>query len=79
MIPRLLLLTLFIPLVGWPGARVSDWPVKIARSYRVNAMTYVPAAALGYKALGYASWHGSDSGNRTANGGCPHRVYGWTR
>lgn len=50
------------------GQAVSDWPVKIGQPYRVRGVTYVPAAAPGYEAIGYASWYGSESGNRTANG-----------
>lgn len=47
---------------------VSDAPVRIGPAYTVRGTTYVPAAAPTYDALGYASWYGNESGNRTANG-----------
>ena len=47
---------------------VSDTPVRIGPAYAVRGTTYVPAAAPGYDAVGYASWYGNESGNRTANG-----------
>jgi len=47
---------------------VSDTPVRIGRPYAVRGTTYVPAADPGYDMLGYASWYGNESGNRTANG-----------
>jgi len=47
---------------------VSDSPVRIGPPYSVRGTTYVPAAAPAYDALGYASWYGNESGNRTANG-----------
>jgi rare lipoprotein A len=47
---------------------VSDTPVRIGQPYSVRGVTYVPAAAPTYDALGYASWYGNESGNRTANG-----------
>ncbi|MDZ3830404.1 MAG: septal ring lytic transglycosylase RlpA family protein [Sphingopyxis sp.] len=47
---------------------VSDTPVKIGSAYSVRGTTYVPAAAPSYDMMGYASWYGSESGNRTANG-----------
>ena len=47
---------------------VSDHPVRIGRPYTVRGVTYVPAADPHYDMLGYASWYGSESGNRTANG-----------
>lgn len=47
---------------------VRDTPVKIGPPYKVRGTTYVPAADSGYDMLGYASWYGSESGNRTANG-----------
>lgn len=46
----------------------SDLPVKIGRPYTVHGMTFVPAADPGYDVLGYASWYGGESGNRTASG-----------
>lgn len=47
---------------------VTDTPVRIGPAYTVRGTTYVPAAAPAYDAVGYASWYGSESGNRTANG-----------
>lgn len=47
---------------------VSDSPVRIGQPYTIRGTTYTPAAAPAYDALGYASWYGSESGNRTANG-----------
>lgn len=47
---------------------VADTPVRIGPAYTVRGATYVPAAAPAYDAIGYASWYGSESGNRTANG-----------
>ncbi|MFC3786040.1 rare lipoprotein A [Sphingopyxis italica] len=47
---------------------VADTPVRIGPAYTIRGATYVPAAAPAYDALGYASWYGSESGNRTANG-----------
>ncbi|WP_310225199.1 septal ring lytic transglycosylase RlpA family protein [Sphingobium xenophagum] len=47
---------------------VSDVPVRIGPPYVVRGVTYTPAADPGYDMLGYASWYGSESGNRTANG-----------
>jgi rare lipoprotein A len=46
---------------------VSDTPVRVGRPYAVRGTTYVPADSA-YDRLGYASWYGSESGNRTANG-----------
>ncbi|WP_432767885.1 MAG: septal ring lytic transglycosylase RlpA family protein [Sphingopyxis sp.] len=47
---------------------VSDNPVRIGPPYAIRGTNYVPAAAPAYDAVGYASWYGSESGNRTANG-----------
>lgn len=47
---------------------VRDTPVRIGPPYTVRGVTYVPAADPTYDMLGYASWYGSESGNRTANG-----------
>ena len=47
---------------------VADTPVRIGPAYAIRGTTYVPAAAPTYDALGYASWYGSELGNRTANG-----------
>ncbi len=54
---------------------VSDLPVRIGPAYKVGATTYVPAPDPGYDMLGYASWYGNESGNRTANG--EHFRAGW--
>lgn len=47
---------------------MSDTPVRIGPSYSIRGTTYVPAAAPAYDRMGYASWYGNESGNRTANG-----------
>ena len=47
---------------------VSDFPVRIGKPYTVRGITYVPAEDTTYDMLGYASWYGSESGKRTANG-----------
>jgi rare lipoprotein A len=47
---------------------VADAPVKIGRPYTVRGVTYRPAADSAYDVLGYASWYGKESGNRSANG-----------
>lgn len=47
---------------------VSDLPIRIGPPYRVGGATYVPAPDPTYDMLGYASWYGNESGNRTANG-----------
>lgn len=47
---------------------VSDTPVRIGPAYVVRGRTYVPAADPDYDFLGYATWYGAESGNRTANG-----------
>lgn len=47
---------------------VRDTPVRIGPPYTVRGTTYVPTADPSYDMLGYASWYGSESGNRTANG-----------
>lgn len=46
----------------------ADTPVRIGPAYTIRGTTYLPAAAPAYDAVGYASWYGSESGNRTANG-----------
>jgi rare lipoprotein A len=46
----------------------ADLPVKIGKPYVVRGVTFVPAADPSYDMLGYASWYGRESGNRTANG-----------
>ncbi|OQW71399.1 MAG: hypothetical protein BVN33_15790 [Proteobacteria bacterium ST_bin13] len=47
---------------------VSDTPVKIGQPYQVRGKTYYPEADSSYDMLGYASWYGRESGNRTSNG-----------
>jgi rare lipoprotein A len=49
-------------------APVRDAPVKIGRPYVVRGVTYTPAADPAYDVLGYASWYGNESGDRSANG-----------
>ena len=46
----------------------SDYPVKVGGPYVVRGATFVPSVDPTYDALGYASWYGDESGNRTANG-----------
>lgn len=47
---------------------VTDVPVRIGPPYTVRGTTYVPAANPAYDEVGYATWYGNESGNRTANG-----------
>lgn len=47
---------------------VSDTPVRIGAPYSIRGTVYVPATAPAYDEVGYASWYGNESGNRTANG-----------
>ncbi|HWV13447.1 MAG TPA: septal ring lytic transglycosylase RlpA family protein [Sphingobium sp.] len=47
---------------------VSDTPVRIGPPYTVRGITYVPSQQPGYDEVGYASWYGNESGNRTARG-----------
>jgi rare lipoprotein A len=47
---------------------VSDVPVRIGPAYTIRGTTYVPAADDAYDRVGYASWYGPESGDRTANG-----------
>ena len=47
---------------------VADVPVRIGPPYMVRGKTYVPAANPAYDKVGYATWYGNESGNRTANG-----------
>ena len=42
--------------------------MRIGRPYTVRGQTFVPAADPTYDMLGYASWYGPESGNKTANG-----------
>lgn len=54
---------------GGGGFRaVSDVPVRVGPAYTVRGSTYVPAADPAYDSVGYATWYGPESGNRTANG-----------
>lgn len=53
---------------GAPYRPVSDFPVRVGRPYQVRGITYAPAADPTYDVVGYASWYGKESGNRTANG-----------
>lgn len=65
----ILLAVLALPACAGGNYRpVTDTPVRIGPAYTIRGTTYVPAAAPGYDALGYASWYGGESGNRTANG-----------
>ncbi len=47
---------------------VSDVPVRVGPPYTVRGTTYTPAADASYDRVGYATWYGPESGNRTANG-----------
>jgi rare lipoprotein A len=47
---------------------VSDVPVRVGQPYTIAGRSFVPAADPTYDMLGYASWYGGESGNRTANG-----------
>jgi len=47
---------------------VSDVPVRIGPPYTVRGTTYVPAADPTYDRVGYATWYGPESGNKTASG-----------
>ena len=68
------LLSRLVPLIGLLLAGcasyqpVSDTPVRIGPPYKVRGVTYVPAAQPDYDQVGYASWYGHESGNRTARG-----------
>jgi len=65
-IPAILLL--LSACAGGDYRPVSDAAVKIGAPYRVRGVSYVPAADPTYDMLGMASWYGSESGRRTANG-----------
>lgn len=66
---RLLLLLLALTVSGCASYQpVSDTPVRIGRAYTVRGVTYIPAEQPGYDEVGYASWYGNESGNRTARG-----------
>jgi rare lipoprotein A len=47
---------------------VSDAPVRIGQPYTVRGVTYYPRDDRRYDETGMASWYGSESGSRTANG-----------
>lgn len=47
---------------------VSDVPVRLGAPYSVRGITYTPAVQPDYDMLGYATWYGSESGNRVALG-----------
>lgn len=47
---------------------VSDTPVRIGPPYTIRGVTYTPREDRGYDEIGIASWYGSESGDRTANG-----------
>jgi rare lipoprotein A len=47
---------------------VSDVPIRIGPPYTVRGVTYVPAANASYDEVGYATWYGNESGNKTASG-----------
>lgn len=47
---------------------VSDTPVRVGPAYTVRGTTYVPAYDSHYDEVGYATWYGNESGNKTANG-----------
>jgi len=47
---------------------VSDTPVRIGQPYKVRGVTYTPADQPAYDEVGYASYYGHESGNRTARG-----------
>lgn len=67
--PAAALVLMLSACAGGGGFRpVSDSPVRIGPAYTVRGATYVPAAAPDYDRVGYASWYGNESGNRTANG-----------
>lgn len=71
MSPRIPIPALFLLLSACAGGDyrpVSDTVVRIGAPYRVRGTTYTPAADPRYDMLGLASWYGSESGRRTANG-----------
>ncbi|SEJ79128.1 rare lipoprotein A [Sphingomonas sp. OV641] len=65
------LATVALALAGCSTTRyrpVSDTPVVIGKPYTIRGTTYRPAADANFDVLGYASWYGSESGNRVALG-----------
>jgi rare lipoprotein A len=46
----------------------TDTPVRIGPPYTVRGVTYTPREQRSYDETGVASWYGSESGSRTANG-----------
>ena len=68
---RIFLFAMLLVLTGCAGGNyrpVSDDAVRIGAPYRVRGVTYTPASDPRYDMLGLASWYGSESGRRTANG-----------
>lgn len=57
-----------------PSDEQAEWPsyedkAAYNKPYKVKGKTYYPlASASGYREIGLASWYGSESGNRTADG-----------
>jgi rare lipoprotein A len=47
---------------------VSDATVRIGAPYSVRGVTYVPRANPSYDEVGYATWYGNESGDKTASG-----------
>jgi rare lipoprotein A len=47
---------------------VPDEPVKIGQPYLIGGITYTPRDEPNYDQVGLASWYGSESGDKTANG-----------
>ncbi|KQM87313.1 hypothetical protein ASE67_06230 [Sphingomonas sp. Leaf23] len=71
MVPRSLVPVVSLLLSACAGGDyrpVSDAAVKIGAPYQVRGVSYAPAADPSYDMLGMASWYGSESGRRTANG-----------
>lgn len=66
--PALALLALSACGGGGAFRPVSDVPMRIGPPYAIRGTTYVPAPDPSYDRVGYASWYGSESGDRTANG-----------
>ena len=62
------LMTTLSACAGGDYRPVRDTLVRVGPPYTVRGVTYAPKADPTYDMLGYASWYGSESGNRTANG-----------
>jgi rare lipoprotein A len=68
-VPLLLLTAVLAGCGGGEHFReVSDVPVRIGPAYTVRGTTYVPAANPAYDRVGYATWYGPESGDKTASG-----------